>query len=236
MWMRIWATLALFFQSALALSGTTYVTPDSEMGKMMSQLDAAGRFHQNTKLINASISKFDKDCGHVEATGLIEPGERLSAKKYRYIVSSRTEKCGDQLYRSTIVFKDTPRTLIKSISVEGQESFSDYESFLAEFIDVTKAKDVGKMVSMTSDVTIQMSGHDKLKSHFLADIVPAIGNCTSIAPDGGVFYVSKAETGTGSGFGFINTCHFGEGKKLLIQFIVLREKGRLVLASLGPAQ
>lgn len=96
---------------------TIYVSPDSELGQMMLQLDAMGRFAQNTPRMNAELNEFDEECGMIEALSLYEPGEKLSKKVYNYVITASTELCGEQQYMAKIKFKDAARTIMKKVKI-----------------------------------------------------------------------------------------------------------------------
>lgn len=113
-----------------------------------------------------------------------------------------------------------------------QNDPDEFKAVMHQFVESARADDLEQMVSLTSTVTIEKVGLESLKKLYLNDSIPALKACT-ISDSGEVIAVSAAESGTGPGWVFRTTCFHGEDESVPIQFVVLKEDGRIVLTSFG---
>jgi len=117
-----------------------------------------------------------------------------------------------------------------------QDNPDEYKEIMNTFITSAKANDINSMINITSDLTIKNIGLEKLKTHYTNDSVPVLKMCKPFSTGGDVIHVTKEETGTGPGWVFRKVCHYKKDKKAVLQFVILNEQGRLVLASFGMLQ
>ena len=111
-----------------------------------------------------------------------------------------------------------------------------YEVVMTSFIASAKAGDIDKMVALTSAVTVKKIGLENLKGHYRKDTVPALRACTRIARGADVIHLDKQSGDPSSGWAYRKTCITGEGKSILLQFVILNENGRIALASFERAR
>ncbi len=114
-----------------------------------------------------------------------------------------------------------------------QDNPEEFKSVMYAFIHSAKDGNIEKMISITSPETIKSMGLANLKNHYQSDTIPALQKCSSISSGGKNYHISKLQSGTGSGWKFVKTCIYGESKDTAIQFVILREQGKLVLASVN---
>jgi hypothetical protein len=109
-----------------------------------------------------------------------------------------------------------------------------FESVLQSFIANAKEGDVEALIEITSDKTVSLlDGAEGMKEHYLKDTIPSFKRCEFL-PSAVVIHVTKRETGTGSGWVYQQECSYDAGKTITIQFVILNESGRIVVASVSP--
>ena len=123
--------------------------------------------------------------------------------------------------------------LDEMLRVMEQDDPQKFEKVMTDFVDSARQGDVERMISLTSNVTIEKMGREKLKKHYQNDISPGLKACKSISSGGDIIHVDKHETGTGSGWVYRKTCITQKDKPVRIQFIVLNENGRIALTSVN---
>ncbi len=114
-----------------------------------------------------------------------------------------------------------------------QNSPEKYEAVMHSFVESAKNSDIDKMVALTSEVTIKQMGIDALKRHYTKDTIPALKACVKISEGGDIVHIDESQTKTGSGWVYHKTCTFGKDETVGIQFVILKENGRIALTSFG---
>ena len=111
--------LALFLFTSCASHNTNYVNPNSEMGKMMTEMNASARLFQNKPRINRALveNKGNAKCQDIKVSSLIEPGSKIGKIVYEYEVVALSEVCGEKRYLAIIEFRDSARTLMSSFKI-----------------------------------------------------------------------------------------------------------------------
>jgi hypothetical protein len=120
--------------------------------------------------------------------------------------------------------------MLKLIKQDKPEAF---EAVMHLFINYAKAGDIDKMIELTSQITIDDSGIDVIKNHYQQDTIPSLKQCHTISKGGKTIHVSEEESGTGAGWIYHKTCSYADNKSVPVQFVILRENDRNVLASFG---
>lgn len=106
-----------------------------------------------------------------------------------------------------------------------------FEPVMRSFVTCALQSDIEGMISLTSKVTIQEIGLKKLKEHYANDTVPVLKRFPIMSKSGDVFYVDDRKGTTGWTYreNFAST----DGKKVKIQFVVLKEQGVIGISSVG---
>lgn len=106
-----------------------------------------------------------------------------------------------------------------------------FEPVMRRFVAFAIAGDAEGMISLTSKVTIQQTGIEKLRQLYLADTIPAIQLFPRMLNSGRVHYVDDRKGTTG--WAYKQDFMSAAGKKAKIQFVVLREQGEICVSSVG---
>jgi len=118
---------------------------------------------------------------------------------------------------------------IKIIQTDNPEEF---ESVMYDFIESAKRKNVDKMISLTSKKTIDLLGIGSLRSKYDNDIGPALRACEEISDGGEAVHLSGTNNNE-SGWIFRKLCKYDKDKIIKIQFVVIREHEKKVIASVS---
>ena len=103
----------------------------------------------------------------------------------------------------------------------------NFTPIIDAFVKSGQEGDVDKMVSLTSESTIEKMGLEGLKKHYDDNIIPVLKTCLKIL-DG-----SKREfirTKKGKGWIYYKVCH-NEETSFAVRFTILRENERFALTS-----
>ncbi len=117
------------------------------------------------------------------------------------------------------------------INKTAQEAPKQYDDVLNHFFAYARAGNIDGMLAVTSDVTVATMGRHTIEAHYRNDTSPALKQCGALAPGGDVMRVTKDETGTGPGWIYVKSCTNPELKNLRLQFVLLRERSKIVVTS-----
>lgn len=122
----ITGTLVVHLSSATNIP----VSPDSEMGRMMREMDRKGRASQNAHLFTRELQKYQKKtkgaCEQLEFSALEEPAESVTGREAVYVMRAKCSKDGAPLrFRVHIRFKDAAMTVVRSTKI--MERLADIE-------------------------------------------------------------------------------------------------------------
>ncbi|HVU16318.1 MAG TPA: hypothetical protein VHD32_05315 [Candidatus Didemnitutus sp.] len=102
----------------------TQVAPDSELGKIMQEMDARGRAHQNEPRYSKALQEYEAGhggaCNDLKFVRLQEPGQVVSQYVSLYTMEGFSEKCGRRSYHTRITFRDTAHTVATRVEVLDQ--------------------------------------------------------------------------------------------------------------------
>lgn len=119
----------------------------------------------------------------------------------------------------------------KTPKVVEKESPVMFERVMKTFVDRGARGDIDGMVSLTSKVTIAQMGMEPLKDHYAKDIVGTLKGFPKMAEGGRTDPVDDGKGTAGWVFKRVFTAANGEEAK--VQFIVLKEQGRIGVGYVG---
>ncbi|MBX3705379.1 MAG: hypothetical protein KF911_02010 [Pseudomonadales bacterium] len=124
--MRYFISTALF-SATLALAGcqsgatSIPVSPDSEMGRQMLDMDANARAFQNAPGFSKALRDYEAlqggTCADIRFDRLQEPGQKIGRHVRLYTMEGVSPTCGRRLYQTRISFDDAPHTVAKRVEV-----------------------------------------------------------------------------------------------------------------------
>jgi len=152
------------------------VSPDSEMGKQMLELDAKGRAFQNAPSYSKAIQDFEVSqggkCADVVFDSLQEPGQRISRYVRLYMMEGKSPTCGGKLYCVRLTFDDSANTVAKRIEILfGQDDVLSHREKAMEFIRYAQAGEIQQMLAITSPLT-HATETDSVHSLYADQVVP----------------------------------------------------------------
>jgi len=152
------------------------VSPDSELGKQMLELDAKGRAVQNAQSYSKAIQNFEVSqggkCADVVFDSLQEPGQRISRYVRLYMMEGKSPTCGNKLYCVRLTFDDSANTVAKRIEILfGQDEAINYRNKAMEFIRYAQADDVQQMLAIKSPLS-RATETDSMYSLYADQVVP----------------------------------------------------------------
>lgn len=100
------------------------------------------------------------------------------------------------------------------------------------FFKYAQKGDINKMLSLTSDVTINRSGIDVMTNLYEVNTSPVLKKCKTLT-DKEFIYLTPKQTTTGPGWAFIGGCDHKDYQGVKFKFIVLKESGKFVVTSMG---
>ena len=112
-----------------------------------------------------------------------------------------------------------------------KESPVMFERVMKTFVDRGSRGDLEGMVSLTSKVTIAQMGLEPLKGHYAKDIVGTLKGFPKMAEGGRADPVDDGKGTAGWVFKKVFTAANGDEAK--VQFIVLKEQGRIGVGYVG---
>lgn len=152
------------------------VSPNSELGKQMLELDAKGRAVQNAPNYSKAIQDFETanggKCIDIVFENLQEPGQRISRYVRLYMMEGKSPTCGGKLYCVRLTFDDSANTVAKRIEVIfGQDDVLSHREKAMEFIRYAQAGEVQQMLAITSPLT-HATETDSVHSLYADQVVP----------------------------------------------------------------
>ncbi|MDT8382779.1 MAG: hypothetical protein RRB22_00030 [Gammaproteobacteria bacterium] len=99
-----------------------------------------------------------------------------------------------------------------------------------------KNLELEEMLKITSDVTKSNFGTENLIKLYKQDTIPVLNLCDSISEGGDVIHVNEKQSPTGPGWVFRKVYYYGEGKSIMLKFVVLKENGRIAVTTFGLAK
>ncbi len=220
--------------AAMALSGcqsgtTTTVSPNSELGRQMLQMDAKGRASQNAPNFSQALSDYElahgASCTNVTFDRLQEPGQRISRVVQLYTMEGTSPTCGKRIYHARITFADEPRTVARRVEVLlGPDDDSGYREKAMEFIRYAQAGDVQQMLAITSPISLVKEDERKV---YADQVVPQF--------QGAVVKWESLSTPTfdeRKNIGLVFTGTASGKKTFAFGLVVFRENGKLVVGSI----
>lgn len=105
----------------------------------------------------------------------------------------------------------------------------EFEAAMYSFVNSAKSGNVEQMLALTSDAAITETGLEALRDIYTNYSVRTIRYCTSLSKRTDVIAIRTTGTGKGPGWVVRKTCFYGQGKAIPIQFVMLKENGRIGL-------
>jgi hypothetical protein len=97
------------------------VSPNSDLGKQMLELDAVGRAVQNAPYFTKAMQDFEAthggSCTNVAFDRLQEPGKTISRYVSLYTMEGVSPICGRLIYHTRITFDDLPHTVAAQVEI-----------------------------------------------------------------------------------------------------------------------
>ena len=152
------------------------VSPDSELGKQMLEMDAKGRAVQNAPNYSKAIQDFEISqggkCADVVFDSLQEPGQRISRYVRLYMMEGKSPTCGNKLYCVRLTFDDSANTVAKRIEILfGQDEETSYRNKAMEFVRDAQVGDVQQMLAITSSLSFPTQS-DSVRTVYAEQVVP----------------------------------------------------------------
>lgn len=207
------------------------VSPDSELGKQMLEMDAKGRAVQNTPGYSKAIQDFetshDGKCADVVFDSLQEPGQRISRYVRLYMMEGKSPTCGNKLYCVRLTFDDLANTVVKRTEVLfGQDEESNHRNKAMEFIRYAQAGDVKQMLVITSPLS-HATQTDSVRTIYADQVVPQFQDVAVTWNSRGVPIVDEKNN---VGLMFTGTA---QGKKTFsFDLAIYKENGKFVVANI----
>ncbi|HZV34828.1 MAG TPA: hypothetical protein VFB72_09675 [Verrucomicrobiae bacterium] len=115
------------------------VSPDSDIGRKVLELDSKGRAVQNAAVFSKALQDYEKIrggiCTNVLFERLQEPGKSLSRYVRLYTMEGASTACGKRIYRTLITFRDSANTVARRIQIcIGPDEETDFRKKAAEFV------------------------------------------------------------------------------------------------------
>jgi hypothetical protein len=158
------------------------VSPNSELGKQMLELDAKGRAFQNAPSFSQAMIDFEMaragNCTNVVFDHLQEPGLKINRYTRLYTMTGKSLTCGNRLYCAKITFDDSANTVAKQVEIIiGSDDELGYGAKAAEFIRYAQAGDVQQMLKVTSSLT-HATETDSVRTVYAEQVVPQFQDAT----------------------------------------------------------
>lgn len=119
----------------------------------------------------------------------------------------------------------------KPAAKETKENPAVFERVMKTFVDRATRGDVEGMVSLTSKVTIAQMGLEPLKQHYVNDVVTTLKAFPKMTGGG---RADPVDDGKGTaGWVFKKVFSGVNGEEAKVQFIVLKEQGRIGVGYVG---
>ena len=147
--------------------------------------------------------------------------------KYLYVVTLLLILSAISGCASNNINNNTSKNLIAAHKAHGM-----YLDVMNKFMIATKAKNIKKMLSLTSKTTISKNGIDSVKILYKDKIIPEINSCKKIYTHKNVSLISKKKAKIGSGYAFNKICVKESKKTSIINIIILKEEESISLASI----
>jgi hypothetical protein len=232
-----------FLLTALTLvgcqSGVTNipVSPNSEFGRQILEMDAKGRAVQNAPFFSEAMLDFEAahggNCTNIAFNWLQEPGQKVSRYVCLYMMEGESPTCGKRIYRARITFDDLPHTVAKRVEilerffVPSQDEETSYREKATEFIKYAQAGDVQQMIAITSPHTYATDTGSSVHTIYAEDVAPQFHEAV-------VTWDTQNTpcTDEQNNVGFIFTGTARGKKTFSFDVIVYKENGRLVIANI----
>ena len=207
------------------------VSPDSDLGRQMLELDAKGRAVQNAANFSEALQDYEAthggSCTNVVFDRLQEPGEKVSRYVRLYTMEGVSPTCGRRIYHTLITFDDSANTVARRIEVLfGPDEESTYRQKAIEFIQYAQAADVQQMLAITSPLT-HATQSDSVRTVYAEQVVPQFQGAT-VTWDAPSTPITDERHNVG--LAFTGTAH---GKKTFsFDVAVYKESGKLVVSNI----
>jgi hypothetical protein len=207
------------------------VSPNSELGKQMLELDAKGRAVQNTPSFSQAMVDFEmehgRNCTNTVFDHLQEPGFKTSRYVRLYTMAGKSPTCGKRLYCVRIAFDDSANTVAKQVEIViGPEDEVGYRAKAAEFIRYAQTGDVQQMLRITSSLS-HATESDSVRTVYAEQVVPQFQDATMTWNDESTPTIDEKKN---VGLVFTGTA---QGKKTFsFGVVVYKENGELVVANI----
>jgi hypothetical protein len=216
------------------------VSPNSDLGRQMLELDATGRAVQNAPLFSKAMLDFEAahggKCTDVTFDRLQEPGKKISRYVRLYLMEGLSPTCGRLIYYARITFDDSANTvvnreeIIEGAHVPSQDEEPSYRQKAQEFIQYAQSGNVQQMLAITSPLT-HPTQDDSVRTIYAEQVVPQFQRSVVTWDAHGTPTIDEQNNG---GLAFTGTAH---GKKIFsFNVIVYRENGKLVVANIQKDQ
>jgi hypothetical protein len=158
------------------------VSPNSELGKQMLEIDAKGRAFQNAANFSKAIQDFETthggNCTNTIFDHLQEPGFKISRHARLYTMTGNSPTCGSRVYCARITFDDSANTLAKQVEIIiGPDDEAGYRAIAAEFIRYAQTGDVRQMLKITSSLS-HATKSDSVRTVYSEQVVPQFQEAT----------------------------------------------------------
>jgi hypothetical protein len=216
-------------------SGVTNIpiSPGSELGKQMLEMDAKGRAVQNAPVFSKALQDYEVthggNCTNVAFDHLLEPGEKISRYERKYAMEGVSPICGSRIYAARITFDDAANTvankveILEGADVPNQNEEPSYRQKAQELIQYAQSGDLQKMLAITSSLS-QAKGGKSMHTLYAEDVIPQFQGEVVTWGDQSIHAIDESNNG---GLIFTGTTR---GKKTFsFEVGVFKENGKLVI-------
>ena len=211
------------------------VSPDSELGRQMLELDAVGRAFQNKPLFTKSLRDFAKKngeaCTDVDFESLQEPGIVLNRSTRVYTIVAASPTCGRSNYHARVTFRDPAHTVARRVEILiGPKEEAQYKEKAAQFIKAAQGGKVDEMLALTSPLSYSTEGKT-IREFYTSEVIPQFQG-VDVAWQSGSAAITDERRNVGVAF----TGHVTGRKTYNFRVAMYREKGKIVLVNIEKAK
>jgi hypothetical protein len=212
------------------------VSPNSELGRQMLEMDAKGRAVQNAPVFSKAMLDFEAThggkCTDVTFDRLREPGKKVSRYVSLYLMEGLSQTCGRLIYYARITFDDSANTVVSRVEIlegahiPGQDEEPSYRQKAQEFIQYAQSGDVQQMLAVTSPLTHPIEA-DSMRTIYAEQVVPAFHDAIVTWDPRCDAMIDENSNG-----GFIYTGTVSRKKTIRFEVWIFKENGKLVVVKI----
>ena len=211
------------------------VSTDSELGRKMQELDAAGRAFQNKPLFTKALRDFARKnkeaCTDIEFESLQEPGIAVDRSTRVYTIGAVSPTCGRSNYHARVIFRDAAHTVVKRVEILiGPKEEAQYKEKAMQFIKAAQDRKVDEMLALTSPLSYSTEGKS-MREFYSGEIIPEFKG-VEVAWQPGSAAIIDERRNVGVAF----TGNVTGRKTFNFRIGMYREKGKIVFVTIEKAK